>query len=117
MGLSLEKISVLDPLPGNPNHCKISSFTKHQDYCARHRLEVDELPLARLQRWPEDPDFAQLYDRVFNLRSQFRSLFDISTLDQNDFFVAAKKRYDGIGRSHVDGLGTQFSKYSGHGAG
>jgi len=49
MGLSLEKISVLDPLPGNPNHCKISSFTKHQDYCAQHRLEVDELPLARLQ--------------------------------------------------------------------
>jgi hypothetical protein len=50
MGLALEKISVPRPLPANPNHRRISSFTKHQDYCARHHLETEDMPLARLEK-------------------------------------------------------------------
>lgn len=88
MAAALQLVSIPNPIPGNSSHRKTSSFTVTLDYCARHRVERDELPLARLENWPEDPDFAGLYDRVFRLQPRLQLLFDIEVLKCNTFFIA-----------------------------
>jgi hypothetical protein len=67
---ALELVSIPDPISGNPGHCKTSSFKVSLDYCARHCVECDELPLACLQKWPEMPDFAGLHDHILKLCPQ-----------------------------------------------
>jgi hypothetical protein len=117
MHTTLELKSVPDPLPGFPHHRTAVSFRVYQDFCARHRLELHDFPLARAQKWPEHPNMAELHMRVSMLRPQIHQLFDIKVLERNEFFIGAKKRFDGIGRTRADSLAVQFGTFSGHGAG
>jgi hypothetical protein len=117
MRTSLEKKSILDSLPGNPDHCKAASFKMYPDFCTRHRLEVEELPLACSEQWPEAPDMAAVHNQVSRLHSQLSLLFDSKTPEENNFFEKAKKKYAGIERTRADGINVQYGNYSGHGAG
>ena len=117
MRAALEKKSVPDPLPGNPDHRKAMSFKVYQDFCTRHRLELEEFPLARLEQWPEDLDMAKVHDRVSRLRYQLRQLFDIEILAENNFFKEVKEKYAGVRRTRADGIDVQYGNFSGHGAG
>ena len=117
MRAALEPKSLPDPLPGNPDHRKTATFRVYQEFCARHRLELEVFPLARSEKWPEDPDMAELRNRVDKLRPQLQLLFDIDILSKNKFFKKAKATFSDLGRTRADGIDVQYSKYSGHGAG
>jgi hypothetical protein len=117
MCAALELKSTPDPLPGNPDHRKTATFRVYQDFCTRHRLELEDFPLARLEQWPEDPDMAELQNRVDKLRPQLQPLFDINILNKNEFFKKAKATFSDLGRTRADGIDVQYGKYSGHGAG
>ena len=117
MRTALEKKSVPDPLPGNPDHRKAASFKVYQDFCTRHRLELEDLPLARSEQWPEDLDMAEVHNRVSRLRSHLCLLFDSKILEDNNFFKNAKEKYAGIRRTRADGIDVQYGNFSGHGAG
>jgi hypothetical protein len=117
MRTALETKSVPDPLPGNPDHRKAASFKVYQEFCTRHRLELEKLPLARSEQWPEDPDMAEVHNRVSGLRSQLCLLFDSKILEKNNFFDNAKEKYAGIRCTRADGIDVQYSNFSGHGAG
>ena len=114
---ALELKSTLDPLPGNPDHCKMATFCVYQDFCTRHCLEIEDLPLACLEQWPEDPDMAELQNQVDKLCPQLQPLFNINVLDKNKFFKKQRQHFLILGVHMADGIDVQYGKYSGHDAG
>ncbi|KAF7969422.1 hypothetical protein HWV62_27365 [Athelia sp. TMB] len=108
---ALELLTKPDPMPHNPRRRTASTFTIYQDYCARHRMEREELPFAHLEGWPETPDLSALFDRVVALRHQLDP--NILATSHNEFFSRTVKRFANVQTSHIHGIGN----FRGHGAG
>lgn len=117
MGDELKAKTIPDPVSWNKNHRKATDFTVYQDYCARHRFELDDLPRAHLENWPEDPDLSSLNERLCQMKPDLLRLVATATLEKNDFFTAAKKTYEKVKRTRADTAEVMFAKWKDHGAG
>lgn len=61
---SLELKTWPSPVSENPHHRAAASFQIFVSFCARHRFETTELPMAINAGWPLKPDFSTVFDRI-----------------------------------------------------
>ncbi|EPQ54161.1 hypothetical protein GLOTRDRAFT_130548 [Gloeophyllum trabeum ATCC 11539] len=116
MQQSLERITWPDPSPVNPNHRRAESFRVYSDFCELHRWEAEELPNALANGWPMKPDFASLWDRIWNLHAVVLSI--ISDPKRSLFFNETRMLYTpGSSSLQVESLGAQYVRFKGHSAG
>ncbi|KAJ7506222.1 hypothetical protein B0H11DRAFT_1653124, partial [Mycena galericulata] len=87
----LDNISTVDPIPGNRGHRRPTSMTQVVDYCQKHRLERDILPLAIAGKWPFEPVFEDLFERVLTLGPALIGLCE--EIENSSFFRASKAYY------------------------
>lgn len=93
----MEKISVANPLLENLGHRTPNSIGQVQGYCERHRVESNLFPLAIEEKWPRDPDFSILFNRVRALNNYLNDLWE--ELENSSFYRAAKAHYENRGMS------------------
>lgn len=104
-------------MPDNPNHRSTYSFTVHISYCKRHQFELEDLPLARAQGWPDKPDMGRLSQRVTKLRSTLRQFLTTEDHETNLFVKTAFRRFGKLSSAQANGAAAQLGSHKGHGAG
>ncbi|KAJ7863606.1 hypothetical protein B0H14DRAFT_3607254 [Mycena olivaceomarginata] len=79
--------SQLDPTPVNPNHR--AAFMPHQSvaYCRQHAMDMNLLPTARANSWPEHINYAGLVLRVHDILPTLQEILE--NLPECDTFQAA----------------------------
>ncbi|KAJ7196382.1 hypothetical protein GGX14DRAFT_335417, partial [Mycena pura] len=86
----LETISLPSPISENPAHRDVNLW-KCQDYCKRHRMERDVLPIALAQHWPQSPDFKSLFPRVLAKCALLQAI--LTAPDNSFFYLTAKMEF------------------------
>ena len=101
-----EKATWPAPLPYNSLHREAQTFMVTYDYCERHRFEIDDMPQAYEENWPEDIDFGQLHARTLHLRNLLDKI--LANISTSDFFISSKTSGT---------IQARFASFKGHGAG
>lgn len=101
---SLENKTWPDPTAINPLHRSASNFQVYIPYCTQHIFETDQLPLALAGKWPLQPDFGRVFDRVCR---NYLLLSAVAGSKVNDFFIAAKEYYSDA-QNRRGGIFSQF---------
>jgi hypothetical protein len=110
----LYKASWPNPLEDYPNHQSVPLITMTVDYCARHRFERDQIPVALAHNWPFKPNFARLFHRILELGPILRTL--CKNVDTSHFFIAARQYY-GNKVTQLSSMGSQYLRHRMFGAG
>jgi len=72
----LEEMTYADPLPENPLHqTSVTGFRTFIGFCALHKFESEELPRARREGWPLQPNFGEVFNSSYHL---YHSNLDLS---------------------------------------
>ncbi|KII92429.1 hypothetical protein PLICRDRAFT_122581 [Plicaturopsis crispa FD-325 SS-3] len=104
----------LDPNIHNSGHYAVDNYVVHHDFCQRHDMERDDLPTARLEEWPFDPDFTALFNRICTLEEVLIAV--LHRPNESLYFKACKARY-APGPSRADRLDGTFRSFTGNSAG
>ncbi|KAH6871950.1 hypothetical protein BKA70DRAFT_1353538 [Coprinopsis sp. MPI-PUGE-AT-0042] len=109
----LKAMSTANPLPGYPDHRTGLRHDIYADFCARHRCEVTEVPVAAAAGWPTSIDFHLLGEHVRTLQPTISDILE--DVSESHFFQLAcdamkpgpsgKRRGDGSNVFHRQGCG------------
>ncbi|EPQ50067.1 hypothetical protein GLOTRDRAFT_97252 [Gloeophyllum trabeum ATCC 11539] len=116
MDNALRKITYLNPSPKNPHHRTAESFRVYFSYCELHRWAREELPKAQADGWPIEPDFASLWNRIWDLQADLLQI--AANPKKNEFFIKTRELYTpGLSSRKVESLGAQYKRFEGKSAG
>ncbi|KAG6834836.1 hypothetical protein H0H93_007065, partial [Arthromyces matolae] len=103
------------PTLENPRHREAKSFTVYISYCERHRFELQLLPEAEREGWPQNINFTLLSHRIIKHQETLEALLDepSESLSFQQAHLAATTKGKGKGPGTWDRFTQQSVGYYG----